>query len=165
MGRGTEGRWGDEVQMVAYLGGTSPRRGWGASRLYRPLSRSFLFSIFKSCVEVWLLYKVEITSAAQQSDSVLHIHVSILLPILFPRGLSQRTGWRSLVLYHRSPRTVHSLDNGAHLPLVFLKTLLHLQPLSCPALSKEETQEELKRKLKLKAVLWVPWDAEVYIFK
>ena len=41
----------------------------------------FLFSFF-SFIEVLLRYNIEIISAIQQSDSVLHLHISILFRIL-----------------------------------------------------------------------------------
>ena len=37
-----------------------------------------------------------LVSGVQQSDSVIHIHVSILFQILFPFGLSQSTEQSSL---------------------------------------------------------------------
>ena len=43
----------------------------------------FFFSIFESFIEVELIYIVVIISAAQQSDSVLHIHTSILFFFVF----------------------------------------------------------------------------------
>ena len=42
----------------------------------------FIFFIFKSFIEVELTYNVVIISAVQQSDSVIHIHTSILFQIL-----------------------------------------------------------------------------------
>ena len=57
----------------------------------------FFFSIFYlNFIEVRLIYKVVIMSAVQQSDSVVHIHTSILFQILFPHRLSHNTGYSPL---------------------------------------------------------------------
>ena len=42
------------------------------------------FFIFKSFIDVYVIYKVVIISAVQQSDSVIHGHTSILFQILCP---------------------------------------------------------------------------------
>lgn len=47
---------------------------------------------FLNFMEIQLIYKVVITSAVQDSDSVLHIHKSILFQILFQHRWSQNTG-------------------------------------------------------------------------
>ena len=43
----------------------------------------FFFSLKKKCTDVQWLYNVVLISAAQQSDSVVHIHTSILFQSLF----------------------------------------------------------------------------------
>ena len=53
--------------------------------------KSFFFHFF-SFIDVWLIYKVVMTSAAQQSDSVRHIHTSILFQIIFQHRWSQDIG-------------------------------------------------------------------------
>ena len=55
----------------------------------------FLFSFF-SFIKVSLVYNVVIISAVQQSDSVIHRHISILFQMLFPGRLSQNLGPTSL---------------------------------------------------------------------
>ena len=51
------------------------------------------FSVFfKSFIAVEMIYNVVTISAVQQSDSVMHVHTSILFQILFPHTLSQTTG-------------------------------------------------------------------------
>ena len=42
----------------------------------------FFFFIFKSFIEIELIYNVEIISAIQPSDSVMHVYTSILSQIL-----------------------------------------------------------------------------------
>ena len=37
----------------------------------------------KNCVEVWLIFSVTLSSAAQQCDSLIHIKIYILFLILF----------------------------------------------------------------------------------
>ena len=50
----------------------------------------FLFKLnFKFCIGVWLIYNVMFVSGVQQSDSVIHIHISILFQILFSYRLLQ----------------------------------------------------------------------------
>ena len=59
----------------------------------------WVFYNFFSClsfIEVELIYKVVIISAVQHSDSVIHIHTSILFQILFPDRLSQNIGSSAL---------------------------------------------------------------------
>ena len=48
----------------------------------------FYFILFSSFIEVELIYNVVIISAVQQSDSVIHVHTSIVFHILFPHTLS-----------------------------------------------------------------------------
>ena len=48
---------------------------------------SNLFKLLK--IEIWLIYNVVLISGTQQSDSVIHIHISILFQILFSYRLSQ----------------------------------------------------------------------------
>ena len=55
-----------------------------------------LSPLFKSFIEVQLIYKVVIISTVQQNDSVIHVHTSILFQILFPHRLSQNIGLSSL---------------------------------------------------------------------
>ena len=52
---------------------------------------SFLFFKFLFYIGVYLIYNVVLVSGIQQSDSVLHIHMSILFQILFPYRLLQST--------------------------------------------------------------------------
>ena len=51
------------------------------------LRRCRFFFIFKSFIQVQLIYNVMTISAVQQSDSVIHIHTSILFQIPFPYRL------------------------------------------------------------------------------
>ena len=53
------------------------------------------------------MYKIVIISAVQQSDSVIHIHISILFQILFPRRLSE--------YYHRPIQQV-PIGQSFHIP-------------------------------------------------
>ena len=57
-----------------------------------------LSPLFKSFIEVQLIYKVVIISTVQQNDSVIHVHTSILFQILFPHRLSQNI-WQSSLCY------------------------------------------------------------------
>ena len=41
---------------------------------------------------VYLIYKVVMISAKQQSDSIIHVHTSILFQIPFPYRLAQNIG-------------------------------------------------------------------------
>ena len=50
------------------------------------------FFFFKSFIEAQLIDNVVIIYAIQQSDSVIHVHTSMLFQILFPHRLSQNTG-------------------------------------------------------------------------
>ena len=52
-----------------------------------PKPHLFYFSF----IEVQLIYKVVIISAIQQSDSFIHIPISILFQVLFLQRLSQTT--------------------------------------------------------------------------
>ena len=54
------------------------------------------FFPFSSFLKVQLIYSVVIIFAAQQSDSVKHVHTSVLFQILFPHRPSQSTGQSSL---------------------------------------------------------------------
>ena len=54
--------------------------------------RLLFFICFIFYVEVKLIYNVVIISAIQKSDSVVHVHASVLFQILFPHGLSQNIG-------------------------------------------------------------------------
>ena len=53
---------------------------------------TFIIYLFISFIELQLFYKVVIISPIQQSDSAIHIHISILSQILFPYRLSQNIG-------------------------------------------------------------------------
>ena len=77
-----------------------------------------------------------IISAGQQSDSVIHVHTSILLQILFPYRPSWNIGWSPLCLQHLfiSPPAILPL---AHLAsLTFHKHIREplLRPESLPSL-------------------------------
>ena len=61
------------------------------------------FFIVLSFIEVQLTYIVVIISAMQQSDSVIHIHTSILFQIIFLHRLSQNFGQSSLCYVHQVP--------------------------------------------------------------
>ena len=50
------------------------------------------FFCFLNFIEVWLIYNVVIIAAVQQSDSVIHVHTSILSQILFLYRLSENFG-------------------------------------------------------------------------
>ena len=52
----------------------------------------FFFN-FLFYIEVYLINKVVIVSGVQQSDSVIHIHVSTVFEILFPLRLLHDTTW------------------------------------------------------------------------
>ena len=56
----------------------------------------FLFFNFLFCIGVQLIDNVVLVSGVQQSDSVIHIHVSILFHILFSIRLLQNTEQSSL---------------------------------------------------------------------
>ena len=49
-----------------------------------------------------LINNIVLVSGVQQSDSVIHIHVSILVQVLFPFRLLQNIEQSSLLLYRRS---------------------------------------------------------------
>ena len=55
---------------------------------------SVLFSFY--FIEVQLIDNIMLLSCVQQSDSVAHMHIFILLQILFSYRLSQNTEWSSL---------------------------------------------------------------------
>ena len=59
-------------------------------------SNFFPFSNFQFYIELYLINNVVIVSGVQQSDSVIHIHVSILFQILFPFRLLHNTEQSSL---------------------------------------------------------------------
>ena len=54
--------------------------------------KMYLLTYFLSFIEVELIYNVVIISAVQESDSVIHVHTSILFQILFTHRLSQNVG-------------------------------------------------------------------------
>ena len=56
-------------------------------RLSIPITQGNFFFIFKSFVEIYLIYKVVIISLVRQSDSVVNVHTSILFQILFSHRL------------------------------------------------------------------------------
>ena len=51
----------------------------------------FIFLKFLFYIGVELIYNVVLVSGAQQSDSVMHIHISTLIQNLFPFRLLQNT--------------------------------------------------------------------------
>ena len=53
-------------------------------------------AIIKKYIEVLLINNVVLVSGVQQSDSVIHIHVSILFQVLFPLRLLQNIELSSL---------------------------------------------------------------------
>ena len=57
---------------------------------------SFFLLFFESSTEVYWIYNVVIISAAQQSDSIIQIHTSLLFQFLFPYILSQNICWSFL---------------------------------------------------------------------
>ena len=57
---------------------------------------SFFFFNFLFYIGVQLINNVVLVSGVQQSDSVIHIHVSILFQILFPFRLLHNTEQSSL---------------------------------------------------------------------
>ena len=64
--------------------GSPPQNGKGPQKTASKkteTSLSFLKLIF---IGVWLIYNVVLVSAVQQSESVIHIHISTLFQILFP---------------------------------------------------------------------------------
>ena len=56
----------------------------------------YSFFIFKIFIRVQLIYNVVLVSAVQQSESVIHIHISTLFQILFPYGSLQSIEQSSL---------------------------------------------------------------------
>ena len=51
-----------------------------------------LFSFFRSFIEAELMYEAVKTPAVEQSDSVIHVHTSILFQILFHADDSRTLG-------------------------------------------------------------------------
>ena len=78
--------------------------------------------MYKSFIEVYLIYNIVILSAVQQGDSV--IHTSILFQFLFPYRLLPNIGWSSLCY-----RAGHSVYHSVHMPVPWGKrkyTLLNM---------------------------------------
>ena len=72
-------------QLTAMLDPIEPSTSWflvGFISAAPWWELQIFFFIFQSFIEVWLIYKVVIISAVQQSDSVIHVHISILYQIL-----------------------------------------------------------------------------------
>ena len=61
----------------------------GLSRLSNLSTFILFFFKFLFYIGVWLIYNVVIGSGVQQSDSVIHIHISTVFQILFPYRLLQ----------------------------------------------------------------------------
>ena len=66
------------------------------------ISGFLLFKKFLFHIGVQFTNNVVLVSGAQESDSVIHIHVSTLFQILFPFKLLQNTEQSSLPLYSRT---------------------------------------------------------------
>ena len=83
----------------------------------------YFFSFFVSFIEVKVIHKVVIISAAPQSDSVIHVHTSILFQILFLHRFGTEYWVEFSVLSSRSPLAYPSIYLIVHTRL-----LLHRIP-------------------------------------
>ena len=77
-------------------------------------------SFFLSFIKVQLIYNIVMIFAVQQSDSIIHIHASILFQILFSFRLSQKIGQSSLCYNSRFLLASHSICHSVHIRLCFL---------------------------------------------
>ena len=78
------GQWKTQDQSSVNHGFTCKFTDWvGQSRGWGLLASSLILKIL-FYIGVWLMNNVLLISGAQQSDSVLHIHLYILFQVLFP---------------------------------------------------------------------------------